>query len=301
MKLYYTGAPDFLKSQQNSLQSLGGYISSSPVANGGIGSLFGSISQKLLRSGSKEFRAVALKNETDTAKTVTLFYNNISRDPVSSFKMALVMPGIDDCNGLYLEELASIYNEPVSGKFIDNRGEINALKFTIAPGNYIGVWVQRLINKVKGNKLLSCDNMVMQFDVEDTNQQFDLQITDANVIGTYWTFDTVDSRLYVWYDNANQPDTIDVEDREGIKVSVEATDTVQQIVDKTVTTIESTVGARGEVVVIKNADTITVQQNESGKVQSPTVGTSPVTISQVQGQSSSEEIIESLEITIDYI
>lgn len=301
MKLYYTGASDFLKSQNNPLQSLGGYISNSAMANGGIGGLFGSISQKSLRNGTNEFRAVALKNETSVVKTVTLFYNNVSKNPVSSLKMGLVMPATDTCDGLYVEEIASIYNKPISGKFIDNRGEVNALKFTIDPGQYIGVWVERSINRFKGNQMLSCENMLAQFDTVDTSQQFDVQITDNNVIGTYWTFNTVDSRLYVWYDDNAAPNTVNVEDREGIRVGIDQGDTIGTVVDKTISALQSTIEARGEILVTKNTSTINVEQTQAGKVQQPTIATAPVTISQTQGDSSDEELIESLEVTIDYV
>jgi hypothetical protein len=301
MKLYYTGAPDFLQEQENPLQSLGGYISKSPVKNGGVASIFGSISQKLLREGGKEYRIVALKNETESSKAITLYYSNLSKDPVSSFKMGLVAPATDDCEGLYVEKIASIYNKPVSGSFADNRGEANALRFSIEPQQFIGIWIERSINKFKGSQILSCEKMIAEFNTEDVNQEIEVSIQDSDVIGTYWTFNTVDSRVYVWYDDESNPSVVQVADREGIRVKVSSTDTEEQVAQKTLTVLQSIVEERGEATVTVQGTTLTIKQTQSGKVEEPNVGTSPIMLSQEQGQSSVQETLESLEITIDYL
>lgn len=300
MKLYYTGATDFEQPQSNPLLSLGGYISSSPVQNASISNLFGSISQKALKNGSREIRAVVLKNELAQPQNVQLYYDNVSKEPVSSLMMALVSPAQDDCGGLYIEKVDRIYNRPVSGLFIDNRGESNALTFTIQPSQFIAVWIERIVNRFQGNQLLSCDNMILQFDSESNPAQVVATFNDNQVIGSYWTFDTVDSKVYVWYDDQNEPTPVVLQDREGIRVPIDIQDTAIQIATKTLNALNSTIGARAEVVVSQSGVTLTIDYTQPGKVNQPTSDTQSVSVSMSQGSSSDQEVVEQIQLILQY-
>lgn len=299
MKLYYTGANTFLATQENPLLSVGGYISSSPVASGGLSTLFGGISQQAMKNGAVETRGVALKNETGANQSVVVYYDNISKEPLSSFKMALVQPGKDDCDDFYLEKIASVYSKPINGIFVDNRGESNGVRFDLGPGVYMGIWIQRIVNQYQGTKSLSCDSMIEAFTSEDKQQVFDVVFGDSAVAGTYWTFGTANSRMYVWYDDGVENPVL-LQDREGVRVAIQSGDDEVTIAHKTFQTLKSTVEARGEITVSENGSTITISQNQSGKMENPIPETSPITIVSTQGSSAEQETTENLEITIEY-
>lgn len=122
MMLYLTGAQTSLvksggDSPQNDVnQSLGGYVSSSPVPNGAINEIFDLISSYTLEKKVPETLAFALVNEFEqVAKDVTL---SVITDEgnLAEFKVAAV---VVDKNTMIMEHIANRYQSPISVQFHD--------------------------------------------------------------------------------------------------------------------------------------------------------------------------------------
>ena len=88
IKLLFTGATTDKAVQQNAINSIGGHISSSVIANDQIDALFGSISQNSLNQGNDEYRCIAFINDSDQSKNIVLYYNNLSVEPVCCLKIS---------------------------------------------------------------------------------------------------------------------------------------------------------------------------------------------------------------------
>lgn len=120
MMIYLTGANASLAKSADNPQSdvnrsLGGYISSTPVPNAAINSLFDLISSYTLEKRQKETIAIGLINQLDKAvKDVEL---KIVTDPdnEATFKIAAVSVG----SNYLMEQIANRYQEPMSSEFYD--------------------------------------------------------------------------------------------------------------------------------------------------------------------------------------
>lgn len=120
MMLYLTGASSSLTKSEINPQtdvnkSLGGYISSTPVPNAAVNSLFDLISSYTLEKRQKETIAIALVNKTDKiAKNIELkIVTDVDNDAV--FKVAVV--SID--SKYQMEQIANRYQEPINAEFHD--------------------------------------------------------------------------------------------------------------------------------------------------------------------------------------
>lgn len=120
MMIYLTGASASLAKSADNPQSdvnrsLGGYISSTPVPNAAINSLFDLISSYTLEKRQKETIAIGLINQLDKAvKDVEL---KVVTDPdnEATFKIAAVSVG----SNYLMEQIANRYQEPMSAEFYD--------------------------------------------------------------------------------------------------------------------------------------------------------------------------------------
>jgi hypothetical protein len=82
MKFYYSGA-DKLNGEQNSpLKSLGGYISSTPIPNGKVESVFSVLSNSMLNGETDETKVVFLKNDSGEDLKGVLIYSLKPEDSI---------------------------------------------------------------------------------------------------------------------------------------------------------------------------------------------------------------------------
>lgn len=120
MMLYLTGASSSITKSEEVAQtdvtkSLGGYISSSPVPNGALNTLFDCISLKTIKDKAKETIALGLVNKLSekvrniTLKLVTEKENNCA------FRVAAVAADKNLC----IEHINNRYSEPINAKFYD--------------------------------------------------------------------------------------------------------------------------------------------------------------------------------------
>jgi len=121
MMIYLTGAATSLTKTQDNPQSdasrsLGGYISSTPVPNAALNTLFDLISSYTLEKKSKETIAIGLINQFD--KPVRDIELKIVTDEnhEAVFKIAAVAVSSDD---YAMEKIANRYQEPMLAEFYD--------------------------------------------------------------------------------------------------------------------------------------------------------------------------------------
>lgn len=120
MMIFLTGAEYSLTKvstnpQVDPLKSLGGYISSSPVPNGALNSLFDLVSSATLIDRPKETIAVALMNKFDYDVNDVELKIAVPRDAICAWRVAAVAP---DAN-MATESIPNRYAEPLNAEFYD--------------------------------------------------------------------------------------------------------------------------------------------------------------------------------------
>lgn len=117
--LYLTGATSSVTQsevhQDDPMKSLGGYISSSPVPNGALNSLFDLVSMKTIKDKTKETIAIGLVNKFDKAVTDVSAKIVANRKDICRFKIAAV--SVDD--KFCMEHINNRYAEPMGAEFYD--------------------------------------------------------------------------------------------------------------------------------------------------------------------------------------
>lgn len=120
MMIFLTGASNSISKgqseQADASKSLGGYISSTPVPNGALNSLFDLISSYTLQKRQKETIAIGLINKFDKAvENVTLKVIS-NEENIASFKVSAVQV---DSSNYYMESISGRYQEPMQSQFYD--------------------------------------------------------------------------------------------------------------------------------------------------------------------------------------
>lgn len=303
MRLFFTGASKGDEPQPSPSLSLGGYVSSSPLPNGAINNLFGSISQYGKELKSKEVRAIVLKNETLAITNPTLFYDNVSEEPITNYRFAFVTLAEDEC-GWYMERISQGDSLPINATFIDPRTESNAVSLGAIPvGGYMGIWVERTYNVAGINTADSCENLLAKFDLADVYQissiQFPADASDS-LNDTYFLFDTLNESYAIWYDTGAGT-APEVTGKNLIKVSISTDDTAADVAAKTLAQMNIVISSRGEIALAIETDTITVTSNLYGPFPIPVnvdAGVTPTLIT--LGVNKVTESVEDMQLTISY-
>lgn len=118
MMIYLTGADaSLVKSadapQTDTAKSLGGYVSSTPVPNGELNTLFDLISAYTLEKKQKETLAVALVNKLTSLVTDVTLKIVVGKDNLATFRIAAVT--LD--SSLAMEHIPNRYAEPIAADF----------------------------------------------------------------------------------------------------------------------------------------------------------------------------------------
>lgn len=145
MRFLYSGATSYLAQQNIPSMSLGGYVSSSPIPNGRINSLFSDASYTSSKDGTVETYGIVLDNETNVDVTNLKLGYQYSSDPDFKIEIALVTV----TNNQQFEKLGNPYDTPFYGTFseanidpdlsIDNSLNIG----TLTANTRLGLWVRR--------------------------------------------------------------------------------------------------------------------------------------------------------------
>lgn len=310
MRLLFTGASEYLGQQTNANQSLGGLISSSPLPNGTLDEILGSISEKQMSEGGKDTRAFVIVNDTGAdIPSSKLFYTNDSNSPISNIRMSIVEVGEDlACDTYYMESISNGQQSPVSASFKDNKGESNAIVMPlIADGAYLGVWIERSVNTyIAGSGdggLMSCDSMYTRHTTDPVNQIQSLSvIADVadNLDEEYFELNTPRGRFYVWYNTGSGNDPA-VVGREGIEVSINTGASAVDIAQGTQMQLQSILSSRGEVTASLNGSVVTIECLSPGAVTPiNTLGTGFTSTIQQLGVTKELEKEESITLYMKY-
>lgn len=117
MMLYLTGASSSSKSnealQDDAMKSLGGYISSSPVPNAAINTLFDLVSIKTIQERNKETIAIGLVNKFDFPVSNVSLKVVSEQDNICNFRVAATAVDKNHC----MEHINNRYSEPINAEF----------------------------------------------------------------------------------------------------------------------------------------------------------------------------------------
>ena len=145
MILYYTGADKGSYPQTFSNKSLGGYISSSVLPNGGLDNLFEKVGKSDIRQRRISVRCIALKNFFPDTKQNFKIYSELGENSLCTLKIAVVQPSIDPVGNFpYFEQIGDSESLPYYSDFQTYEGEANALIVPeLLPQSYVGIWIMR--------------------------------------------------------------------------------------------------------------------------------------------------------------
>src|SRR5689334_10525241 len=103
MILLYTGAESANDAQIQPERSLGGYVSSSMVANGMVNSIFSTISKTTVDKNKRDTRLIALKNTTGATLDNVQIWIERGEGSYSRVKLAAVECTTDASNNPFFE------------------------------------------------------------------------------------------------------------------------------------------------------------------------------------------------------
>lgn len=148
MNLYYTTTVGYNSEQPNPDRSLGGYKSATVVVNDDFANLFDELSIMTLKNGRDEYRAIIVRN--DYAQPVANVKVKIERpeDALCTYKMAIaILNGVNKYNQRYMENVLTGNNKPFHAQFVDMDEGVELEIGRIEPGQEIGLWVCRHVDK----------------------------------------------------------------------------------------------------------------------------------------------------------
>ena len=147
MQLYYTTTTGYNGEQPNPERSLGGFKSSTPVANDDFSNIFDEISLMTMKSGRDEYRAIVLKNEFDTPWTNITVKISRQEGAICSYKMAVgAMNVVNKYNQKSMENVMAPTNKPFREKFIDMTEDAVLEVGDLEAGAEIGLWLCRHVD-----------------------------------------------------------------------------------------------------------------------------------------------------------
>lgn len=145
MQLFYSGAIQAAKAQPDPSQSLGGYISVSPVANGNLDNVFQDITQKMVRENQPDVRLLVLTNTTGSPVNNINIYTN--RSTYATYQLAAVAPATDSCGKPVFEKLFNGNSLPFQATLEPAEGSGEAIVIeSLANNASIGIWIARFLD-----------------------------------------------------------------------------------------------------------------------------------------------------------
>jgi len=180
MQLLYSGA-DYVEAQQSSsFKSLGGFISSTPIPNNRLNSIFG---DSVKYGQESDCIAIFLKNVTSTAQTFTLGYEKQS---VVDIELAIVLPTQNQ-----IEKIAVATDTPLFAEFAkhERRKSIAILQITKAPTIGESITIDTITFNSNSTTILGLLNQIVQEFTSHLTVDV-VQISDIEVLFSYKTYGT---------------------------------------------------------------------------------------------------------------
>ncbi len=169
MKLLYTGASQANEEQKDPSKSLGGYISSTLVPNGVLQSIFSAASLLSIQQKKKEVRLIALHNESTIIASNLILTFKLDEDTICDYKIAIVVPSLDNCNNPSFERIDSGNSLPYYAEFntINNNEAIELPDLNA--NSYFGIWLMREYNE-SATEIKSCTVIQEEFDSPESTE-----------------------------------------------------------------------------------------------------------------------------------
>lgn len=181
MRVLYTGVANPSTVQSDPLQSLGGFVSSNTIPNGGVNAIFPPISRNHLKKGLSDVRLIVLKNETETPVTSLKVYSE--RGTYSSYKLAAVLPAHNaKLNADEFEKIDDGHTLPYQAVLETCEGLGQAITISsLAAGASVGIWIERIVDTSAFSELdgkpsstpLTSDQIIELLKQEEESVSFD--------------------------------------------------------------------------------------------------------------------------------
>lgn len=153
MKILYTGVATPNSIQSDPLQSLGGFVSSNMIPNGSLNNIFPPISRGHIKKAFSDVRMIVFKNDTGSSITNVKIYSE--RGTYSSYKLAVVIPGLNaKYNADEFEKIESGNALPYQAVLAEAEGIGDAITVsTLAAGASVGIWIERIVDLTQFTEL----------------------------------------------------------------------------------------------------------------------------------------------------
>lgn len=184
MKLYYTTSAGTDKEQKKTVNSVGGYKSSTRVPNSQLNNLFGDISTYTYQNDKTHYIALFLNNDTGSDVSDVELYFSYPENCYTKLEIGAVTPTQDADGEYYIERLNDYDSAPYSVIFYEANGESNKVNLgDITNGSSLGLFVKRTLSKDVIDD--DYDNLVEKDG--DTYSQKQLDQQDSIDIVISWT------------------------------------------------------------------------------------------------------------------
>ena len=149
LKFYYTVASAYNAVQDNSVNSVGGYKSSSPINNDLIDSVFDELSLRASASGQPQYKAIVIVNEgTEAIANLELWFSTPENQVTyCDFTVAAVQMSLDAEGNPYMERTSNMYTKPIYATFYPATADSKVGLGDLASGQSLGLWLCRTPNK----------------------------------------------------------------------------------------------------------------------------------------------------------
>lgn len=148
MELLYTGSTRPKGPQEIPSESLGGYVSSTPVPSDWEGNVFSTLTHSALAMKMREVRCLVLNNNGTINFTDVSLFIDIPEDAKYMIKAGISEVGLDDCNDQVVAKVTDQRKIPTFLPLHDVNGELNKISLgAMAPGQAFAIWFVRDIRK----------------------------------------------------------------------------------------------------------------------------------------------------------
>lgn len=188
INLYYTTTVGPNVEQQNPINSIGGYKSTTKVQNDTFDALFDEMSLLGMKNVVSKYKAIILVNEgTEVLKNVEFWFETISEEPTyCNFTIAFVSLSPDVEGALRMETTANSSTKPYYAEFHKATVEEKISIGDIEPNTQIGIWICRTPNK---NVILEDYNNVSERDLETLSRYKRIEKKTEESIGLQISWD----------------------------------------------------------------------------------------------------------------
>jgi hypothetical protein len=142
IKAYYSGAASLDASQTDPALSLGGYKSSSEIANFAFNSLFPDVSGTDTLSGSTDYRAFFVKNENyERWRNPKAYFHEVDTNSYENLWF-----GLEDTTSGAIQTIPNDSTSPTGIAWYDPVSLASGISFNdVSSQGYFGVWIKKEI------------------------------------------------------------------------------------------------------------------------------------------------------------